>query len=97
MPPSNSSGATSLSSKTYTLTPLPSSSSSSSSRSARTARRIHVSAELLRACKISAGEPILIAPALSANELKKRLTIKQKKEEDHSEDKAEKVSERVRV
>ena len=69
-----------LSSRTFTLKALPPSSSTGSSRSnssERASRRLYVSAEVLRAFRISAGDVLLLAGTLGSEELQKRLSLKE--------------------
>lgn len=84
MPPGGNglqSPALSISQRTFSLTSLPgpsaSTSASSSSRAGRASRRLHVPAEVLRASKIGASDPILVASTLSARDLGKRLSLKE--------------------
>ena len=76
--------ASSLSNRTFTLQPAPPSSTSSSNgqngsnRSGRAARRLYIASEVLRTCRISASDPLLVAGVLGANELKKRLSLQTK-------------------
>ena len=80
-PVNGTSSSAPLSSRTFTLQAVPSASSSSNSANARTgraARRLYIASEVLRACKISASDPLLVAGVLSASELKKRLSLQTK-------------------
>lgn len=72
------SSAVPINQRTFTLTSLPgpSSASASGSYSGRAGRRLHVPAEVLRASKIAASDPILVASTLSARDLGKRLSLK---------------------
>lgn len=85
MPPANgtpSPGPASLAQRTFTLSAPSTSVTTSITTSARAARRIHVPAEVLKACKIGANDPLLLAGALSPSEIQKRLKIKQQQEAD---------------
>ena len=74
----------SISSRTFTLKPLSSGSSNASTSSlrqaGRAARRLHISSDVLRSCRVNAGDPLLLAAALDPNEIKQRLSLKKRKE-----------------
>lgn len=89
----SSTASSSLSSQTFTLQAAAVSSSSGvRSTSGKAGRRLYVASEVLRACKISASDPLLVAGVLSAAELKRRLSLQTK---DQVEKKARLCSQHV--
>lgn len=74
--------ASSIAQRTFTLTSLPHASTSSSSTArhnadqGRAGRRLHIPADVLKACKLAAGDAILVASTLSAKDLDRRLSLK---------------------